>query len=275
VRFAFVVSSGLGYQIPNLFHTEKSFEEFEKALKALGENGFDGVELNLHFDDRQKLSKIIDSIGHSGLKLASVGTGLLYAHDKLSFTDSDAGRRARALGVVKRLVEFAATRGAPVIIGLIRGTAPSERENATVRLLDALKECDSDARDRGTRIAVEAINRYETSFLNTASDVAAFIEGGNLTSTGILLDTFHMNIEERSPLETIKEYHSKLVHFHIADSNRWPPSYGHLKVEDTLHLLQDLGYRGWVSAETLPKPSSIEAVEATARFLRAHKFIQK
>jgi sugar phosphate isomerase/epimerase len=137
-----------------------------------------------------------------------------------------------------------------------------------------LIECDSIAGHYGTQIALEALNRYETPFLNTARDVSSFIESSKLTSTGILLDTFHMNIEEQSIEETISNYISKIVHFHIADSNRWPPGYGHLKIENLLGLLKESGYDGWVSAETLPMPSSIEAVRDTSKFLRLHHFMR-
>lgn len=272
MRFAFVVSSGLGYQISNLFQAENC-EEFEQALECLRENGFDGVELNLHFDDKRRLSKIKDSIRRSGLKLAAVGTGLVYGHEKLSFTNSDQNDRTRALSIVRQLLEFASSENASLIIGSVRGLA--ETKDAPTHLRDCLVECDAVAKRYGTRIALEAINRYETKFLNNASEVSAFIESSKLDSTGILLDTFHMNIEEQSIEETIRANKSRLVHFHIADSNRWPPGYGHLKIEDSLYLLRDLGYDGWVSAETLPKPNSIKAVKATAEFLRTHHFIQR
>ena len=94
-----------------------------------------------------------------------------------------------------------------------------------------------------------------------------FINESGLKATGILLDTFHMNIEERSVENTIKSNVERLVHFHIADSNRWPPGYGHLNISEDLKILAELGYRGWVSAETLPRPSSVESAVATAEYL--------
>ena len=271
MRFAFVVSSGLGYQISNLFQTENSFKEFDETLEYLSKIGFDGVELNLHFDDELRLSKIKKSIHHSKLKLAAVGTGLVYGQEKLSFTNSDQNERTRALSIVRRLLEFASSEDASLIIGSVRGRA--ETKDAQTQLHDCLVDCDAAAKSYGTRIALEAINRYETKFLNNASEVSTFIENSKLDSTGILLDTFHMNIEEQSIEETIRGNKSKLIHFHIADSNRWPPGYGHLKIEDSLYLLRDLSYDGWVSAETLPKPNNTEAVKATAKFLKAHNFM--
>jgi len=134
---------------------------------------------------------------------------LIYALGKMSLTETDAAKRARALSLFKGLTNFAAKDHASVVIGIVRGARQ-----------------------------------------------------------------LHMNIEERSIKETLREHRSKLVHFHIADSNRWPPSYGHLRAEEHVRLLQESNYEGWVSGETLPKPSSIEAVEATAKFLRSHKLME-
>ena len=272
MRFSFVVSGGLGYHIPNLFGNESSFTEFENALKLLREQGYSGVELNLSIDDPEVLSRIADTIHEERLQLAAVGTGLIYLDRGLSFTNPDAMKREKAVGIVKELIRFAAAERAIVIIGMVRGASTGDA--ATVDLFrQNLLECDKIAAECEVSLALEAINRYETPLLNTASDVAEVIHGAGLTATGILLDTFHMNIEERSLDETIRKYRKMIAHFHIADSDRWPPGHGHLKVEDQLTLLGELGYDGWVSAETLPRPSNEEAVRQTAVFLRRHNFL--
>jgi len=257
----------LGYQIPDLFRTHESFVEFEKALKLLRENGFEGVEVNLNLDDEQLLARIGKALERSELKLAAVGTGMLYAVDKLSFTDSNPNKRFEAVSKVTKLIRFAAVHQAIVIIGLVRGIGSFESKENVTALRECLKACDAEASGCDGKIALEAINRYETKSLNTAEHVAEFIDDSGLKATGILLDTFHMNIEERSPESTIRSYVDRLVHFHIADSNRWPPGYGHLDVREQLKILAELDYSGWVSAETLPRPSSLESVVATAEYL--------
>jgi sugar phosphate isomerase/epimerase len=274
MRFAFVVSSGLGYYIPNLFQTDSSFGEFDDALHCLARYGFTGVELNLASAEEHVLSRIHESINERGLQLAAVGTGLLYVKNGLSFTEPDGARREKAVQVVKELLHFASREGAILVIGLVRGVASSGMEAAGDLLREALVDCDQAATELGAYIALEAINRYETPLLNTAEEVAALIDEEGLNATGILLDTFHMNIEEPSIQETISKCRSKIAHFHIADSNRWPPGHGHLKVEQALSALEELEYDGWVSAETLPKPSNASAVADTAQFLRNHNFIR-
>jgi sugar phosphate isomerase/epimerase len=257
----------LGYQIPNLFCTPDSFVEFEKALKLFSDNGFEGVELNLNLDDERLLARIESALEKSELKLAAVGTGLLYAVDKLSFTDPDPSKRIETVSKVTKLIRFAAEHQAVVIVGLVRGTGSFESEENVTALRECLQACDAEASCCNGKIALEAINRYETKSLNTAEHVARFIDDSGLKATGILLDTFHMNIEERSIESTIRSYVDRIAHFHIADSNRWPPGYGHLDIRGQLRILTELDYQGWVSAEALPRPSSIDSVVATAKYL--------
>jgi len=275
MRFSFVVSSGLGYKIDDLFHNESSFDEFVKALQIIKAHGFEGIELNLSFSDQRKLSRIKETVDDSGLELAAVGTGLVYARERFSFTDKDASNRSKALTIVKNLIGFASGEHAVIIIGLVRGS-PSQRNASTDRYLrENLKECDRIANENNVRIALEAINRYETSLLNTATEVAQVIDEEQLTATGLLLDTFHMNIEEQSISDSIRSNARRIVHFHISDSDRWHPGHGHLEIAALLRILEDTGYNGWVSAEILPKPENLQAVSKTAEFLRTSQLMER
>jgi sugar phosphate isomerase/epimerase len=273
LQFSFVVSKWLGYQIPNLFETPESLREFDEALSLLRANGFDGVELNLNFNDKTLLTRIVTAVDQAGLKLAAIGTGLLYSVNHLSFTDPDPAKRARAVTVVKDLIRFAAEANANVIIGMIRGVSPLDNETVRGLLGKCMEECDSAAEECGTKLALEAINRYETQSLNTAQEVATLIDELKLRATGLLLDAFHMNIEERSIDLAISNYVARIAHFHVADSNRWAPGNGHLNIDVLLRQLMDLGYQGWVSAEVVPKPSPVDAVKETADYLKLRSFL--
>jgi len=272
MRFSFVVSAGLGYRIPDLFETGTSFTEFQRALKLLRQQGFSGVEINLGTTEPKTLSKILESIRREGLPLAAIGTGMLYLKRGYSFTARNPTKRRRAIAAVKDLIQFASKEHAILILGLIRG-GTSVVSKAANPLCQALVECDGTASEYEVQLALEAINRYETSQLNTATDAAQVIHDEKLRSTGLLLDTFHMNIEEPSIEETIRKRHEMISHFHIADSNRWSPGRGHLHLEHVLGSLDELGYRGWASAEVLPNPDNASVVIETAAFLRDNNFL--
>lgn len=269
-----MVSSGLGYKIEDLFHNESSFDEFGEALRTIKKHGFKGVELNLGFDDENLLGSIKAAVNESGLEVAAIGTGMVYARQRLSFTEKDAEKRSKALTIVKNLIRFASSEHSVVIIGLVRGS-PSQRGKSTDdQLRESLRRCDRVARENNVRVALEAINRYETSLLNTAAEALQIIEEEKLAATGLLLDTFHMNIEERSISDSIRNNSHRIAHFHIADSDRWPPGHGHLEIAALLRILEASGYNGWVSTESLPKPNNNQAVADTAEFLKTHKLMR-
>jgi len=274
MHFSFVVSGGLGYKIENLFHDEASFDEFGKALRIVREHGFEGVELNLGFDDEYRLRRIKAAVDESGLKVAAIGTGMVYARERLSFTEGDAEKRSKALSIVKNLIRFASDEHVALVVGLVRGSPAQPDETTYDQLRENLTQCDRVAYENNARIALEAINRYETSLLNTASEAAQIIDQQKMTATGLLLDTFHMNIEEQSISDAIRNNAHRIVHFHIADSDRWPPGHGHLDIATLLHTLEASAYKGWVSAEVLPKPNNAQAVANTAKFLKGQKLMR-
>jgi sugar phosphate isomerase/epimerase len=164
---------------------------------------------------------------------------------------------------------LAAHLKAMVIIGLVRGKKESEvgAETAERWLVDALCECASV--DDNVRFAIEPINRYETNLVNTVQSGLQLLENIGRKNVGLLLDTFHMNIEEASMTESIRASREHLFHFHVADSNRWHPGAGHVDFRSVLDTLHEIGYSGFVSAEILPLPDSDLAAKRAIEYLRA------
>jgi len=163
-----------------------------------------------------------------------------------------------------------------VILGLIRGTVGEgvDREEAMGWLVEALRDCCLEAEKQGVKLVIEPINRYETNLINTVEEALGLIEAveeaqaGIENVCGLLLDTFHMNIEEPSIRDSIVRAGDRVAHVHVADSNRWPPGYGHIDFGEIYRTLDEIGYEGYISAECLPKPSSAEAVSAAAEHMR-------
>lgn len=85
---------------------------------------------------------------------------------------------------------------------------------------------------------------------------------------GILIDTFHMNIEEASIYESIKKSKDYITHVHIADSNRWAPGSGHLDFTRIITTLKEIGYPGYLSAEILPLPDPVSAARLAIEYLK-------
>ena len=85
----------------------------------------------------------------------------------------------------------------------------------------------------------------------------------------VLLDAFHMNIEEVSLGAAIRATGAHLGHFHLVDSNRRAAGMGHVDFAEVAAALRDIHYEGWLSAEILPLPDDRAAAEQARRFAAA------
>ena len=127
------------------------------------------------------------------------------------------------------------------------------------------------AAERGVRVTLEPINRYETDFVLTAADGMRLIGDIGGDNLGLMLDMFHMNIEEPSIEEGIRLAGEKLWHVHLADSNRRYPGCGHLNFSSLFATLAGIGFSAYVSAEIFPFPDPDSAALRTIEFLRAYE----
>jgi len=103
------------------------------------------------------------------------------------------------------------------------------------------------AKEESVYLMVEPLNRYSTPYCCTYSDVVPLIE--RCDDLELMLDTFHMNIEEDSFEETILNSQSSLFHMHFADNNRNMPGYGHIDFDTIIKTLKKVSYKGKISFE--------------------------
>jgi sugar phosphate isomerase/epimerase len=248
----------------------KVAEWLDPTLKELKELGFDGVELALSNPLEVNQSRILKIINKQGLEVPAIGTGQAYLRDGLSFLNPNPTIRKKAVERIKRHVEFAELFGAQVIIGLIRGKKGKRlgKPKATEYFVDAMQACTDYAFKKDLSLVIEPINRYETDFINRAEEAMDFIKQIGAKNVHILLDTFHMNIEEPKIEESIKLSKPCLSHVHLADSNRKAPGYGHLDFEGIIKTLEQINYQGYLSAEILPLPDQFKAAQQTINLLK-------
>lgn len=133
-------------------------------------------------------------------------------------------------------------------------------------LIEALRECASENEE--VNLALEPINRYESDLINTVGAGLNLLEKIQMENIGLLLDTFHMNIEEPSITESLASAKGRLFHVHIADSNRWFPGAGHIDFKAIVDVLDQINYHGFLSAEILPLPDPDTAATSTLAHFR-------
>lgn len=231
-------------------------DSLEESIRQVKELGYDGVELAVRDPEEMDADEIAGLLDKYGLEVPAIGTGQGYVDDGLSFTHPDDRIRRRAVERIKSQVRFAKRFDAGVIIGLLRGTVAGDGDkDAACRLMEAcLSQCCQYAAGEGTTIYIEPLNRYETELIETIDEGIELI-GRMGEGLKLLIDTFHMNIEEPCIYESIRKARPHLGHVHFADSNRWPPGRGHLDFGRIIQTLTEIGYGGFISMEMLPKPS--------------------
>ena len=245
--------------------------DFAANVTRIAKMGYAGVELAVRDPDLINTFELEAILSTHGLTVPAVGTGQAWGEERLSLTSSDPAVRIAAVERIKRHIPLAARLNAIVIIGLIRGITPAgqSHEQSIAYLIENLRECARLASIQGVRFALEPINRYETDLIHTVEEGLDLLDQVGADNLGLLLDTFHMNIEESVIEDSIRAAGDRIFHFHVADSNRWYPGAGHLNFQSFLKALFDTGFQGYVSGEFLPKPDSILAAQRNIAHLHS------
>ena len=140
---------------------------------------------------------------------------------------------------------------------------PDERRRTIRRLVEALRPVADYAGVHGVRLALEPLNRYETSLINTAEQGLEVVQELDSPALGLLLDTYHMNIEEKSPAAAVRLAGSRLVHVHACGSDRGTPGADHLDWPAIVAALRDASYDGPVCIESFTSENKTIAVAAS------------
>ncbi len=230
--------------------------------------GFDGIELAIRDPQLVNQSEIKSLLNELDLTVPAIGTGQAFGEEGLSFVNPDLAIRRQAIDRIKAQMHLADALGAMVVIGLIRGFRDKDVSSELTEswLVEALRECAQE--NENVILIIEPINRYESDLICTVQEGMDLMEKVEHKNVGLLLDSFHMNIEEPSIYDSIILAKERLYHFHIADSNRWYPGAGHLDFPKIMDTLRQINYNGFVSAEILPQPDPDVAAKRTVDYMR-------
>jgi D-psicose/D-tagatose/L-ribulose 3-epimerase len=218
--------------------------------------GFDAVELPVQAPGDWDPASAAELLAGLGLAPA-ICAGLLPEHDLLA--DDDEVVR-RTVDFVRHCLRAAGRVGAAVVAGPLYAPAgrtwllDADARRATVaRLRDRLRPLAGEAAERGVTIALEPLNRFETSLVNTVEQALEVVDG--IAGLGLALDTFHMNIEERDLPAAIRAAGDRLAHVQVCGNDRGAPGGDHLDWPAMLGALADIGYSGQLSIESFTAPA--------------------
>ncbi len=243
----------------------------EEKLRKAARFGAEGVELVTTNPSSVDVDRLLDLIHQNHLQVAAVASGGMGFAAGLTLLNPDPAIASLAQQRLAELIRFAACLEAPVItVGSFRGRAAGDRDAGLQRLAAILRTAGDMAVEQGVRLALEPLNRYEADLLNNSAQGLAFLQELDHPAVGLLLDTYHVNIEETSWTEPFRRVMAagKLFHVHLGDNNRLPPGKGLIDFGAIVRTLQEIGYAGWLSAELLPQPDPDAAAEQTLAHMR-------
>jgi D-psicose/D-tagatose/L-ribulose 3-epimerase len=231
-------------------------EPLEASFQRLKRFGYDGIEMGGE-PEKLNLDEVKDLMAQYGMGCTSI-CGIYSPERDLSSSDETV--RSGAVQYVKSCVDMAVELGAAVVIVVPSPvgksgpdtTAKEEWANA----VRSLREAGQYAQAKGIRLAIEALNRFETYLVNKLELAKQLVHQVGVPSVGIMADLFHMNIEERDISRAIRSISPYLVHVHIADNTREAAGLGSIDFTEVIRTLIEIGYQGAITMEFLPPVSN-------------------
>jgi D-psicose/D-tagatose/L-ribulose 3-epimerase len=191
------------------------------------------------------------------LKSAGLAAGIcsfLSADRDISSPDPDA--RRRGVEFMNAMIRTLGALGGEVLSGPLyaelfrkRYLPSDERAREWDRSVASMREIAKTAETHGVTIALEPLNRFETDFLNLSEQAVRLVSDVGSNSVGILLDTFHMGIEEKDQAEAIRRAGKHLKHFHTCENDRGAPGTGQVPWKAVRDALKSIGYNRIVAIE--------------------------
>jgi len=228
--------------------------------------GFDSVEIAIENVNDISPSVIKRALDDNGLKCSSSCVALGEGRD----LRGSVKEQHTAMDYIKSMLDIMPELGAPVLIGPLYSCVGRaeyfEKEQRQVqwdRVVRHFRTLSAYAEKLGVKMAIEPLNRYETDFINTCDQALKMINDVGSDALTVLLDSYHMNIEEKDPAKAILKAGSKLGHFHACGSDRGTPGGDQTNWGSIHAALEKINYSGSVVIESFTTDVKVIAKAAS------------
>ena len=226
-------------------------EEVASLFPRLKQNGFDGVEVPVFRPREFQSTHLRHALEANDLGCTAV-TVLL---DGLNLISDDADIRRKTQADFRDKIQAVADAGIRILAGPMYspvGYLPGRRRTADEWnwAIEGFQSVIPVLESTGVSLAIEPLNRFETYFVNTAADVCALSDAIGHPNVGVLIDTFHANIEEKNIAAAYRLAGKRLKHVHTCGSDRGTPGGDHIDWPPIVEAIRSTGYDGWLTIES-------------------------
>ena len=261
MRFSYIVLDRLS--------SFRSDDDFRRVLSFVKECGYEGAELNLTEPAGVDLERLPDWLHEAGLVVPSFLTGEAY-RDGLCLSAPDLSVRKRTVERLIRYLDIARQFDAILVVGLLQGLRSDEPdpEIANGRIAECLRDVAAAAEAKGVSFVLEPVNHLQVGFNNSVAEVRRLVETVASPALRPMVDTVHLNIEESSLTQPIRDCGQQLGHVHLCESNGSLFGSGHIDFGAVIKVLEEIGYSGFASVKVYRGAPWQEAARSSLAHLR-------
>lgn len=227
---------------------DDSLDLFQKV----GEMGFDTLEVCVESPETINVEHILTAAKTAGVDVIICGA----FGPTRDISSTDAAVREEGLNYIKTCIDIAFQVGSKLVsgpmyaaVGKTNLLTPDEKQKQWDFAVKNMKEAALYAQQFGVKLAFEPLNRFETDMINTVAQGLDLIGQIDMENVGMLIDTFHMNIEEKNIADAIRLAGDRVFNFHACANDRGTPGEDHINWKEVKQALQDIQYDGHVVIE--------------------------
>lgn len=227
--------------------------DYHPFIDKAADAGFDVIEISsgiMNLNDEG-----LDRLKKHALDRNLIMTACLGLPKPLDVSSSDEAVRRAGVDYLKRLIRCMDRADIRKLGGIIYAywpcdySLPVEKDRAREKSILSVREVADFAADYGVELEMETVNRFEQFMFNDANEAVMYVKDVDKPNVKVMLDSFHMNIEEDSMSGAILTAGDYLGHFHIGECNRKVPGKGRMPWEEMANALREIHYNGCIVME--------------------------
>ena len=257
----------LKFGVNTLLYSAKFTDESTNIFRSIKDMELDGVEIALEQKGDIDYNKTLYKLKENGLECCSI-CGLFGENRDIRGPNKEYIKNG--ISYTKDCIDACVNLECNLFVGPLYSSvgranleSPEDKREQWKTCVSSFKELCKYAEEKEVYMAIEPLNRFETDFINICMDAVNIINDVESDMLKIHLDTFHMNIEEKSSGDAIIEAGDLLYHMHASENDRGAPGTGQVEWKKVKESLKKIGYDKYIVIESFTPEVKIIAKAAS------------